>query len=351
MMPPHLSEISIMKAVGLTQYLPLEAPESLQDFDLPVPQVSGRDLLVAVKAVAVNPLDNRVRKPKDKVESAPRILGWDVAGIVEAVGPEVTRFKPGDRVFHAGDLMRPGGYSEYHLVDERIAGHMPASVGFEDAAALPLTAITAWEALFDRLSLPIGAEDGAPKKSILILGAAGGVGSMAVQLAAQVAGLTVIASASRPASQAWVRQLGAHHVIDHFDDIPAALEALGYPSVDYVLILSDTSRYYAVAAEVVAAQGKICTIVEASEPVDLNLLWDKSITFVWEMVFTRTDFRTADLARHGEILDELARLIDAGTIRSTVTEVLRPIHSENLHRALSALQSGRTLGKIVLSGF
>lgn len=340
-----------MKAVGLTRYLPMEQPDSLQDFDIPMPVIGEGELLVAVQAVAVNPLDNRVRRPKEKVESTPRILGWDVAGVVVETGSAVTGFKRGDQVFYAGDMIRPGGYSQYHAVDERIVAHMPASLDFDAAAALPLTALTAWEALFDRLAIsPHRQSDGTPK-SILIIGAAGGVGSMAVQLAAKYAGLRVIATASRPQSEAWVRQLGASWVINHFDDIPAQIEQLDVGPIDYVLILSDTSRYFEVAAKVVVPQGRICTIVEASEPVDLNVLWDKSITFVWEMVFTRSDYQTADIEQQGRILSQVAKLIDTGVLRTTVAEVLRPINSGNVHRALTTLQQGHVLGKIVLSGF
>lgn len=340
-----------MKAVGLTRYLPMELPESLQDFDIPLPAIGERDVLVAVRAVAVNPLDNRVRKPKDRVESAPRILGWDVAGVVVDVGAAVTRFRQGDKVYYAGDLGRPGGYSEYHAVDERIAAHMPASLDFDAAAGLPLSALTAWEALFDRLALAPQQDREGERKSILIIGAAGGVGSMAVQLAARHAGLQVIATASRPQSEAWVRQLGASHVINHFGDIPAQIRALDAGPIDYALILSDTAKYFEAAAEVVAPQGRICIAVEASAPVDLNLIWDKSITLVWEMVFTRTDFQTADMEQQGRILSQVAELIDAGVLRTTVAEVIHPIDSANLHRALATLQQGHVSGKIVLSGF
>ncbi|VXC48199.1 zinc-binding alcohol dehydrogenase family protein [Massilia sp. 9I] len=340
-----------MKAVGLTRYLPLELPDSLQDFDVPVPAIGERDVLVAVKAVAVNPLDNRVRKPKDKIESTPRILGWDVAGTVVEVGAAVTRVKQGDKVYYAGDLGRPGGYSEFHAVDERIVAHMPASLDFESAAGLPLSALTAWEALFDRLAIAPHQEADRERKSILIIGAAGGVGSMAVQLAARYAGLQVIATASRPQSEAWVRELGASHVVNHFGDIPAQIRELEVGPIDYVLLLGDTAAYFQVAAEVVAPQGKICAAVEASAPVDLNLLWDKSITLVWEMVFTRTDYQTADMERQGHILAQLADLIDAGVLRTTVAKVLQPINSTNVHHALATLRQGHVSGKIVLSGF
>ncbi|TFI28926.1 zinc-binding alcohol dehydrogenase family protein, partial [Herbaspirillum sp. 3C11] len=212
-----------MKAVALKRYLPIANPESLLDVDLPRPTAQGRDLLVAVKAIAVNPVDTKVRAPKDKVEDAPRVLGWDAAGVVEAIGADVTGFKVGDQVFYAGDITRPGSNSEFQLVDERIVGHAPASLSMEQAAALPLTAITAWEALFERLRVPRKAASGkAP--SILIIGGAGGVGSIAIQLAAKVVGLNVIATASRPESEKWVRELGAQQVINHFGDIPAQLK-------------------------------------------------------------------------------------------------------------------------------
>ncbi len=340
-----------MKAVGLTKYLAMELPESLQDYEIPMPVLGPRDILVAVEAVAVNPLDNRVRKPKDRIESAPRILGWDVAGIVVDVGSSVSRFKRGEKVFYAGDLNRPGGYSQYHAVDERVVARMPETLGFESAAGIPLTALTAWEALFDRLGVATVQPGSHERKTILIIGAAGGVGSMAVQLAARHAGLRVIATASRPESEAWVRELGATDVINHFGDIPGQVDALGVGPIDYVLILSDTSKYFEVAAQVVAPQGRICTAVEASAPVDLNVLWDKSITFVWEMVFTRTDFQTKDLDQHGQILSKVADLIDSGILRTTVSRVLSPINGANLHEALTMLQTGRVTGKIVLSGF
>lgn len=232
-----------MKAVALKRYLPIANPESLLDVDLPRPTPQGRDLLVAVKAIAVNPVDTKVRAPKDQIEETPRVLGWDAAGVVEAIGADVTGFKVGDQVFYAGDITRPGSNSEFQLVDERIVGRAPASLSMEQAAALPLTAITAWEALFERLRVPRKVAAGkAP--SILIIGGAGGVGSIAIQLAAKVVGLNVIATASRPESEKWVRELGAQQVIDHFRDIPAQLKEIGFGQVDYVLILNDTDKHF-----------------------------------------------------------------------------------------------------------
>ncbi|WP_211441537.1 zinc-binding alcohol dehydrogenase family protein [Collimonas humicola] len=338
-----------MKAIALTRYLPIDNPESLLDIQLDQPVPKGRDLLVAIKAVAVNPVDVKVRAPKDTVEKSPRVLGWDAAGVVQAVGPEVSRFKVGDRVFYAGDITRPGSNSEFQLVDERIAGNMPQTLSFEQAAALPLTAITAWEALFDRLKVPARSE--AAAKSLLIIGGAGGVGSIAIQLAVKLAGLDVIATASRPESEQWVRELGAQHVINHFGDLPAQLKEQGFESVDYVLILNDTDRHFPAAAAAVAPQGMICTIVENAAPLDVSLLKAKSAGFVWEFMFTRSMFQTADMQEQGKLLDQVARLIDQKTLVTTVSQVLSPINAANLRQAHAMLETGRVIGKIVLKDF
>ncbi|HEY1043429.1 MAG TPA: zinc-binding alcohol dehydrogenase family protein [Telluria sp.] len=337
-----------MQAVALIRYADIDHPESVFDTELPAPaDPTGRDLLVRVRAVSVNQLDNRVRRPRDKVEDQPRVIGFDGAGEVVAVGPEVTWFRRGDRVYYSGDPSRPGSHAEFQLVDERITGHMPASMSFSQAAAHPMAALTAWELLFDRMRI----DEAARGKTILIIGAAGGVGSMAVQLAARLAGLNVIATASRPQSQQWVRRMGAQHVVDHFGDIPAQMAALGHPQADYVLILSDTNRYYPLAAQVVAPQGTIGLAVEASGPVDINLLWDKSVTLVWEMIYTRIDYRTEDLARQHFILGEVARHLDAGLLVDTVTASLGLINAANLRTAHKMMATGRVTGKIVLGGF
>jgi NADPH2:quinone reductase len=339
-----------MKAVALTKYLPINNPESLFDVELERPVPRGRDLLVAVNAIGVNPVDVKVRAPKSNVEAAPRVLGWDAAGIVQAVGPDVTRFKVGDRVFYAGDITRPGSNSEFHLVDERIVGTMPASLSFEQAAALPLTAITAWEALFDRLRVPTPPH-ALPRKTILIIGGAGGVGSIAIQLAAKVAGLTVVATASRPASKKWVTDLGAHHVIDHFADMPAQMKALGLPGADYVMILNDVDKHFPTAAEIVAPQGTICSIVENNAPLDTSLLKAKSAGFVWEFMFTRSMFQTPDMGKQGDLLNEITRLVDSGVVRTTLNEVMAPINAANLRAAHTMLEAGHVIGKIVVKGF
>ncbi|SMC18683.1 zinc-binding alcohol dehydrogenase family protein [Andreprevotia lacus DSM 23236] len=338
-----------MKAVALTHYLPIDNPDALLDVVLPKPEASGRDLLVKIEAIAVNPVDTKVRSPKAKFELTPRVLGWDAAGVVEAVGPEVTLFKPGDAVYYAGDITRPGSNAEYQLVDERIVGHKPASLDFAGAAALPLTAITAWEALFDRLRVgKSGADAG---KTVLIVGGAGGVGSIAIQLAKQLAGLTVIATAARAESQAWVKQLGADATVDHRQDLVAQVRSLGHQYVDYILCFNNTDQHFAALAELIAPQSTIVTIVENARPVPVELLKSKSALYSQEFMFTRSMFQTADMIEQHRLLNEVAKLVDAGTLRSTVGEHYGAINAANLRRAHATLEAGQTIGKIVLECF
>lgn len=339
-----------MKAVGLIKYLPIENPESLMDVELPIPKPMPRDLLVKVQAIAVNPVDTKIRKPKVKVETSPKVLGWDAAGEVVEVGSETTLFKVGDTVYYSGDVTRSGCNAECQLMDERIVGHKPQSLSFEEAAALPLTSVTAWEALFDRLAI---AEDPAKNqdKTILIIGGAGGVGSIAIQLAKSVAGLTVIATASRPETIQWVRDLGADHVINHHQDLVTQMNALEAAQVDYILCANDTDGYFKTMAELIRPQGKICSIVETAQPVNLDLLKAKSATFVWEFMFTRSMYKTADMIEQHHILERIAKLIDQGTLKTTVNEIKSPINAKNLRAAHAQLESGSTIGKIVLSGW
>ena len=338
-----------MKAVGLYRYLPIDDPESFLDVELDLPSAAGRDLLVEVKAISVNPVDTKRRAPKDLVEKTPRVLGWDVAGVVKAIGPQVTLFKPGDAVYYAGSIVRPGGNSEFHLVDERIVGRKPTNLGFAEAAALPLTTITAWEGMFDRMGISrTGADAG---KTLLIIAGAGGVGSIAIQLAKKLARLTVIATASRPESVAWVRGLGADHVIDHARDLAPQLEALGTKEVDYIFCLNSTERWLPALAPVIKPLGKICTIVSAQKPLDLTPLMGKSTTIAWEFMFTRSTFQTPDMIEQHKLLDETAALLEAGTLKTTLTTHLGKINAANLKRAHKLLEGGHTLGKIVLEGF
>lgn len=337
-----------MPAVGLYRYLPIADEASLQDVRVPVPIARGRDLLVRVHAISVNPVDTKVRAPKELVETAPRILGWDAAGVVEAVGEDVTLFHPGDAVYYAGSITRPGCNSELHLVDERIVGLKPASLDWAAAAALPLTVLTAWESLHDRLGIDRNGHHSG--RSVLIIGGAGGVGSMGIQLA-RLAGLQVIATASRPETVEWCRTLGAQHVIDHREPLAPQLQAAGFPQVDYIANYNNTDTYWPVMAEVIAPQGRICCIVDNTRPIELNRLKSKSATLAWEFMFTRSMYGTPDMAAQGELLREVARLVDAGKLRHASQQTLTPINAANLRQAHALLESGRTIGKIVLSGW
>lgn len=337
-----------MKAVALTRYLPIAHPESLLDVELPAPVPGPRDLLVRVHAIAVNPVDVKVRAPKDRVEATPRVLGWDAAGVVEAVGADVTLFRPGDAVYYAGDITRPGCYQELQLVDERIVGHKPASLDFAEAAALPLTSITAYEALVDRLGFDL--DGGSAGQSLLIIGGAGGVGSIAIQLARR-AGLRVIATASRPESRAWIESLGAEAVIDHTRELRGELDRIGVGEVDAVAIFNDTDRYFAALPALVRPQGRIVSIVETRTPVDLGILMGKSLHFAWELMFTRPMYQTSDLIEQHRLLERIAGWIDAGVLRTTLNRRLGPIDAATLRGAHATLESGRAIGKIVLEGW
>jgi len=338
-----------MKAVGLTRYLPIADPDSLQDVELPRPEPGERDLLVRVEAVSVNPVDTKVRAPKAQTEAQPKVLGYDAAGVVEAVGRGVTRFKPGDAVWYAGDITRPGSNAEYQLVDERIAGRKPASLDYAQAAAMPLTTLTAWELLFERIGLdPDGGDRG---KSLLVVAGAGGVGSIALQLARR-AGLVAIATASRAETADWCRRMGAAHVVDHREPLKPQLEALGFAEVDVAINLADTDRYWDALGELVAPQGHVGLIVEPKGALKIGDPYKaKCIGIHWEMMFARPRYRTADMAEQGRILDRAAALVDAGELVTTLTETLFPIDAANLRTAHAQLESGRTIGKVALSGW
>jgi NADPH:quinone reductase len=336
-----------MKAVALKRYLPIDNTESFIDVDLPMPQATGRDLLVAVHAVAVNPVDTKVRAPKNKVEANPRVLGWDASGVVQAVGPEVTLFKVGDPVYYAGDITRSGSNAQYQLVDERIVGHKPTSLSHAEAAALPLTTITAYEAFFDRLRID---RDGASAgQSILIIGASGGVGSIGIQLAKR-AGLKVIATASRPETIAWVKELGADHVVNHREPLVPQVRALGLQHVDHVAIFNDM-RHWAAAVELVRPQGGIVSIDDTDLPMPMDGMKTKAASLHWEFMFARAMHKTPDMIEQHRLLSFVAKEIDAGRIRTTVSEVLRPINAANLRHAHALVESGRARGKIVLEGY
>jgi zinc-binding alcohol dehydrogenase family protein len=337
-----------MRAVGFHKPLPIEDAQALLDLGLPVPVPGPRDLLVRVRAVSVNPVDTKVRRRANPPEGQPQVLGYDAAGLVEAVGPEVTRFKVGDPVFYAGALGRPGTNAELHCVDERIVGHKPASLSFAEAAAMPLTAITAWEALFDRLDIRRPVPGAAP--AVLIVGGAGGVGSIAVQLARRLTDLTVIATASRPETAAWSRTLGAHHVIDHTRPLAAEVAALGVGAPGFVFSTTHTDRHLPEIGALVAPQGRFA-LIDDPAALDVLPLKQKSVSTHWEFMFTRSMFATADMDAQGRLLDEVSRLVDAGTLKTTVADHFGAISAANLRRAHALIESGRAKGKIVLEGW
>ncbi|MYM31695.1 zinc-binding alcohol dehydrogenase family protein [Duganella sp. CY15W] len=338
-----------MKAIAYRQSLPIEHAESLIDIELPAPQASGRDLLVEVRAISVNPVDTKIRRNVAPTEGQAKVIGWDAAGVVKAVGPDVTLFQPGDEVWYAGDLTRAGTNSELHLVDERIVGHKPKNIDFAQAAALPLTTITAWELLFDRLevSRDAGATQG---KSLLVIGAAGGVGSILVQLARQLTGLTIIGTASRPETGEWIKQLGAHHVIDHSKPLNEEITRLGLPPVTYVASLNQTDHHWAAISELVAPQGKIA-LIDDPAALDVRTLKRKSVSLHWEFMYTRSMFQTADMQEQHKLLNDVAKLVETGAVKTTLAERYGKINAENLKRAHALIESNRAKGKIVLEGF
>lgn len=333
----------MMKAVGY-------AHGKFVDLELPKPAAAGRDLLVRVKAVSVNPVDVKQRLGVKPEESEPRIFGWDAAGVVEHIGNDVTLFSPGDEVYYAGSYTRAGCNSEYHLVDERIVGHKPRSLSFAEAAALPLTAITAWESLFDRCGVAFDPARNA-SKSVLILGGAGGVGSIATQIATRVAGLITIATASRQDSADWCREMGAAFVINHRNALKAELERIGFPLVHYILCFNSLEMYVPQMADIIQPQGKICSIIRAREdqPLQLNPLMYKSVSFAFELMFTRPMFQTADMEQQHHLLERVSQLVDQGTLRTTLREDFGELTAENLSKAHARLESGEMIGKLILS--
>ena len=338
-----------MKAVGYQKPQAISAADALVDFTLPEPVATGRDLLVEVKAVSVNPVDTKVRKSALPPEGQThKVLGWDASGIVRAVGPEVTLFKPGDRVWYAGSIARTGTNSERHLVDERIVGHMPKSLDFAQAAALPLTAITAWEMLFDRLGVAPGKRPTA--QTLLIIGASGGVGSILTQLASRLTSLTVIGTASRPETQAWVKELGAHHVIDHSQPLSEELRRIGFPTVDLIVSLTQTEAHFDQIVEAIAPQGRF-GLIDDPTSLDVTKFKRKSVSVHWELMFTRALFGTADMIGQHRLLNEVAALVDAGLIRTTLAERFGTINADNLKRAHALIESGKARGKVVLEGW
>lgn len=337
-----------MKAVGYKKSLPIEDQDALIDFETAKQDPRGRDIRVAVKAISANPVDYKVRKRAAPPEGETKILGYDAAGVVDAVGPEVTLFKPGDEVFYAGSILRQGTNSEFHLVDERIVGSKPKSLSFAQGAALPLTSITAWELLFDRLGAVPGKS--IDPRTLLITGGAGGVGSILIQLARRLTGVTVVATATRPESRKWCLDLGAHAVIDHGKPMKEQIEKLKLPPVALVASLTFTDQHYKSIAEFMAPQGRFGLIDDPPE-FTMSTFKGKAISVHWESMFTRSSFQTPDMIAQHHLLNDVADLIDKGVLRTTLDQTFGTINAANLKRAHALLESGKSRGKIVLEGW
>ncbi|WP_434712585.1 zinc-binding alcohol dehydrogenase family protein [Rhizobium sp. YTUHZ045] len=337
-----------MRAVAYKTPQPITAETSLIDVDLPMPEARGHDLLVEIKAVSVNPVDVKVRAHSAPPADELKVLGWDAAGVVKAIGADVTLFRPGDEVFYSGVISRPGSNAEFHLVDERIVGKKPRSLDFAAAAALPLTSITAYETLFDRLKVqdPIAG----PARAILIIGGAGGVGSIAIQIARSLTDLTVIATASRPETQDWVKALGAHHVVDHSRPIAPQVAALGIGAPGFVFSTTNTDSHVGDVVEAIAPQGRFA-LIDDPKTLDIVPFKRKAISIHWELMFTRPLYGTPDMIEQHKLLNKISELVDAGQIRTTLTETVGPINAANLKKAHAMVESGRMKGKAVLAGF
>jgi len=343
--------MKMMKAIGFTTHLPIENPKSLKDVSLAVPEARGHDLLVRTEAVSVNPVDIGVRSGGHATLAQPKIIGWDAYGVVSQVGGQVTLFKPGDVVFYAGSFKRPGSDSAYQLVDERIVGNAPTKLSAEASAAMPLTSLTAYEALFEQLAIPFDPQhldsDQNHSKTILIISGAGGVGSVATQLA-KLAGLTVIATASRPASVEWIKDHGADVVVNHRHDLVNEVRKAGYHEVDYILGLNDLDGHWNEMCELIKPAGHIASITENHRPIDLKRLTKKRGTFSWEWMYSKSFYHTTDMITQHEILNVIAQLLDSGKLSSTLTTTLTPLNAKNLRQAHQMIESHHMIGKVVV---
>ncbi|KQM69529.1 NADPH:quinone reductase [Pedobacter sp. Leaf216] len=335
-----------MKAIGFKTSLPIAENDSFIEFDTPIPTAQGRDILVKIKAISINPVDFKIRQSgaKDTTLDTPKIIGWDASGTVEAVGDAVTLFKVGDEVYYAGDLTRSGSNAEYQLVDERIVGTKPTKLSDAEAAAMPLTALTAWESLYDRIRIDAEKDKG---KSILIIGGAGGVGSIAIQLAKKISGLKVITTASRNETKEWCKAMGADLVVNH-NNLIEEIRLAGYKEVDFVLDFVDLNSYWDAIVELIKPQGHIVSITGSATPIVLNKLKNKSVTFSWELMYTRSMYQTEDMEEQHRILNKMAALLDNGTLQATLKTTLKGFKVENLKEAHRLLESGKTIGKVVI---
>ncbi len=335
-----------MKAIGYKENLPIDDIQSLQDIELDKPSARGKDILVEIKAISVNPVDFKIRQGMAPESDQWKVIGWDATGIVKEIGEEVTLFKPGDEVWYAGDLMRPGSNAQFQLVDERIVGFKPKSLGFGDAAALPLTSLTAWELLFDRMDV----DKDAPNKSILVIGAAGGVGSILVQLVKKLTKLKLIGTASREETSAWLKELGADHVVNHRNKLSEEFSKHNLPEANYIISLNATEQHKEEIEKIIKPQGKFGFI---DDPKEFNVMpfKRKAVSTHIELMFTRSMFQTPDMIEQHNILNEVAKLIDQGVIKTTVGDHFGKINAANLRKAHALLESGKAKGKIVLEEF
>ena len=335
-----------MKAVGFKTSLPIAAADSFIDFETEKPIPQGHELLVKINAIAINPVDYKIRQnaAKDTELADPKIIGWDACGVVEAVGNEVSLFKVGDEVYYAGDITKPGCNAEYQVIDERIVGRKPKTLINEEAAAMPLTTLTAWEILFDRIRISAEKDTG---KTLLIIAGAGGVGSIAVQLAKKIAGLKVIATASRPESIEWCKRMGADLVVNH-KNLTAEVRNSGYHYVDFIVDFVDANAYWDEMVELIKPQGHIASITGSATPIALNKLKTKSASFSWEFMYTRPTFQTEDMIEQHHILNKVANLIDEGVLVHTLTQTLTGLSAATLKQAHEQLESGTTIGKLAI---
>ncbi len=334
-----------MKAVGYKQSLPVTEPDALLDIEIEKPVATGRDVLVKVEAVSVNPVDTKIRTRVTPDAGDYKVLGWDAVGVVEATGDEVSLFQQGDKVWYAGAIDRSGSNAEYQRVDERIVAKMPSSLSNAQAAALPLTTITAWEMLFDRFGFKRETTG-----TLLIVGAAGGVGSIMIQLAKKLTNLKVIATASRPETIRWVTELGADYVINHRNPLEQELNALGFETVDAIAALTGTEQHLATYVDIIAPQGQL-SLIDDPAAFDIMPFKKKSVSFHWEFMYTRSLFQTDDMQAQHDLLTTVAKLVEKGEIKTTMTKNLGQINAENLIKAHDLVESGKAIGKTVLVGF
>lgn len=342
-----------MKAIGYIKNLPITDDASLTDIELEQPVATGQDLLVKVKAIAVNPVDYKIRQNVPSDNDQYKVIGWDAVGEVITTGEAVSQFKPGDQVYYAGDLNRQGCNAEYQLVDQRLVGHKPKSLSDADAAALPLTTITAWEMLFEHLAIDKVAVGSGEKSNdvILVIGAAGGVGSILVQLAKTLTGATVIGTASRESSSSWIKELGADYVVDHTKPLAPQIEALNIAQVSHVASLNSTDSYFDTYVELLKPFGKIAMIDDPATPLDIMKMKPKSLSLHIEFMYARSMFQAEDMVEQSRLLSTVADLVDQGYIKTTVGKHLGLINAANLKAAHESLEAGRSIGKIVLEGF